>query len=82
MLVANKKDQFGDRMVSVADGERRYREIDCVGFREISVRESIDEVSHFTSELCIIYSIYKFCYFFLFDLLEFLIFLNFFCVWM
>lgn len=45
MLVANKIDQYGDRMVSVEDGQRRYREIDCVGFREISVRESIDQVS-------------------------------------
>lgn len=44
MLVANKIDQFGDRMVLVEDGQRRYREIGCVGFREISVRESIEQV--------------------------------------
>lgn len=44
MLVANKIDQYGDRMVLVEDGQRRYREIGCVGFREISVRESIDQV--------------------------------------
>lgn len=44
MLVANKIDQYGDRMVFVEDGQRRYREIGCVGFREISVRESIDQV--------------------------------------
>lgn len=44
MLVANKIDQFGDRMVTVEDGQRRYREIDCIGFREISVRESIEQV--------------------------------------
>lgn len=44
MLVANKIDQFGDRMVNVEDGQRRYREIGCVGFREISVRESIEQV--------------------------------------
>lgn len=45
MLVANKIDQYGDRMISVEEGQRRYREIDCVGFREISVRESIDQVN-------------------------------------
>lgn len=45
MLVANKIDQYGDRMVLVEDGQRRYREIGCVGFREISVRESIEQVS-------------------------------------
>lgn len=44
MLVANKIDQYGDRMVLVEDGQRRYREIGCVGFREISVRESIEQV--------------------------------------
>lgn len=44
MLVANKIDQYGDRMVLVEDGQRRYREIGCFGFREISVRESIDQV--------------------------------------
>lgn len=44
MLVANKIDQYGDRMVFVEDGQRRYREIGCVGFREISVRESIEQV--------------------------------------
>lgn len=44
MLVANKIDCYGDRMVFVEDGQRRYREIGCVGFREISVRESIEQV--------------------------------------
>lgn len=48
MLVANKIDQYGDRMVLVEDGQRRYREIGCVGFREISVRESIEQVNSFT----------------------------------
>lgn len=46
MLVANKIDQYGDRMVFVEDGQRRYREIGCVGFREISVRESIEQVEY------------------------------------
>lgn len=45
MLVANKIDQYGDRMVFSIDGQRRYREIGCVGFREISVRESIEQVN-------------------------------------
>lgn len=48
MLVANKIDQYGDRMVLVEDGQRRYREIGCVGFREISVRESIEQVNSIT----------------------------------
>lgn len=52
MLVANKNDQYGDRMVTLEEGERRYREIGCLAFREISVRESIDEVSHSYSEFC------------------------------
>lgn len=45
LLVANKIDQYGDRMVSLEEGQRRYREIDCIGFREISVRESIEQVN-------------------------------------
>lgn len=49
MLVANKIDQYGDRMVFVEDGQRRYREIGCVGFREISVRESIEQVGQYAS---------------------------------
>lgn len=44
MLVANKTDQNGDRMVSLEEGRRRYQEIGCIGFREISVRESIEQV--------------------------------------
>lgn len=57
MLVANKIDQYGDRMVFVEDGQRRYREIGCVGFREISVRESIEQVGQHASQ----YS-YKYMY--------------------
>lgn len=44
LLVANKIDQCGDRMISKEEGHRRYREIGCVGFKEISVRESIEQV--------------------------------------
>lgn len=49
LLVANKIDQCGDRMISKEEGHRRYREIGCVGFREISVRESIEQVKHKTA---------------------------------
>ncbi|XP_075234947.1 ras-related and estrogen-regulated growth inhibitor [Lycorma delicatula] len=44
VLVGNKLDQWGDRMVSLEDGQRRSREIGCICFHEISVRESIDQV--------------------------------------
>ncbi|XP_076350061.1 ras-related and estrogen-regulated growth inhibitor-like [Tachypleus tridentatus] len=44
LLVGNKADQYDDRMISKLEGERRSREIGCVGFHEISVRESIDDV--------------------------------------
>lgn len=44
VLVGNKTDQSGDRMVSVEDGQRRSKEIGCVCFHEISVRESIEQV--------------------------------------
>ncbi|XP_013776620.2 ras-related and estrogen-regulated growth inhibitor-like isoform X2 [Limulus polyphemus] len=44
LLVGNKADQYGDRMISKVDGERRSHDIGCAGFHEISVRESIDDV--------------------------------------
>lgn len=44
ILVANKIDQYGDRMVSVEEGQKRFREISCACFHEISVRESIEQV--------------------------------------
>ncbi|GBP75743.1 Ras-related and estrogen-regulated growth inhibitor [Eumeta japonica] len=43
VLVGNKTDQYGDRMVSTEEGQRRSKEIGCVCFHEISVRESIDQ---------------------------------------
>lgn len=55
MLVANKIDQYGDRMVFVEDGQRRYREIGCVGFREISVRESIEQVKYTRTQYAHLY---------------------------
>lgn len=47
ILVANKIDQYGDRMVSVEEGQKRFREISCACFHEISVRESIEQVNLF-----------------------------------
>lgn len=44
VLVGNKTDQWGDRMVSKEEGHKRFREISCACFHEISVRESVDQV--------------------------------------
>ncbi|SPP82017.1 ras-related and estrogen-regulated growth inhibitor [Drosophila guanche] len=44
ILVGNKTDQPGDRMVSLEEGQRRFRELSCACFHEISVRESVDQV--------------------------------------
>jgi hypothetical protein len=48
LLVGNKTDQIGDRMVAFEEGQRRSADIDCVSFHEISVRENIDEVREST----------------------------------
>lgn len=45
ILVGNKTDQPGDRMVSLEEGQRRFRELSCACFHEISVRENVDQVS-------------------------------------
>lgn len=44
VLVGNKIDQIEDRMISSEEGQRRSKEIGCVCFHEISVRESIEQV--------------------------------------
>lgn len=44
-------DQTGDRMVTTEEGQRRSKEIGCVCFHEISVRESIDQVSAYADLL-------------------------------
>ncbi|XP_075153938.1 ras-related and estrogen-regulated growth inhibitor isoform X2 [Haematobia irritans] len=44
ILVGNKTDQIGDRMVSVEEGHRIFRDLSCACFHEISVRESVDQV--------------------------------------
>jgi GTPase SAR1 family protein len=49
VLVGNKTDQWGDRMVTLEEGQRRSKEIGCVCFHEISVRESIEQVHIDTS---------------------------------
>lgn len=46
ILVGNKTDQTGDRMVSLEEGQRRFRELSCACFHEISVRENVDQVRH------------------------------------
>lgn len=45
ILVGNKTDQPGDRMVSLEEGQRRFRELSCACFHEISVRESVEQVN-------------------------------------
>lgn len=52
ILVANKVDQFDDRMVSTEEGLKRSQEIGCACFHEISVRESIDEVQGVFRDVC------------------------------
>jgi Ras family. len=53
VLVGNKTDQWGDRMVTLEEGQRRSKEIGCVCFHEISVRESIEQV-HTSSKTMLI----------------------------
>lgn len=52
VLVGNKIDQIEDRMVSLEEGQRRSKEIGCVCFHEISVRESIDQVWSVFRDVC------------------------------
>ncbi|XP_054261750.1 ras-related and estrogen-regulated growth inhibitor [Macrosteles quadrilineatus] len=52
VLVGNKIDQWGDRMVTPEDGQRRSKEIGCVCFHEISVRESIEQVWTVFRDVC------------------------------
>ncbi|XP_035775810.1 uncharacterized protein LOC118457915 isoform X2 [Anopheles albimanus] len=52
ILVGNKIDQTGDRMVSTEDGQRRAKEIACACFHEVSVRESIEQVNGVFRDAC------------------------------
>lgn len=48
ILVGNKVDQQYDRMVTYDEGRKRYQELGCVAFHEISVREDVDQVNQFS----------------------------------
>ncbi|VEN56511.1 unnamed protein product [Callosobruchus maculatus] len=52
VLVGNKTDQVEDRMVSHEEGQKRSKEIGCVCFHEISVRESIEQVWNVFRDVC------------------------------
>lgn len=52
ILVANKIDQFDDRMVTTEEGQKRSQEIGCACFHEISVRESVDETAGVFRDVC------------------------------
>ncbi|XP_031338618.1 ras-related and estrogen-regulated growth inhibitor [Photinus pyralis] len=52
LLVGNKTDQSEDRMVSLEEGQRRSKEIGCICFHEISVRESIEQVFAVFRDVC------------------------------
>jgi hypothetical protein len=52
ILVANKTDQFEDRMISTEEGYKRSQEIGCACFHEISIRESIEEVNGVFRDIC------------------------------
>lgn len=52
ILVANKTDQFGERMVTKEEGLKRAVEIGCTCFHEISIRESVDEVQDVFRDVC------------------------------
>lgn len=44
ILIGNKNDITFDRMVSREDGEKMCHDLGCLAFKELSVRENIDEV--------------------------------------
>ncbi|XP_072394995.1 ras-related and estrogen-regulated growth inhibitor [Diabrotica undecimpunctata] len=52
VLVGNKTDQLEDRMISSEEGQRRSKEMGCVCFHEISVRESIEQVWDVFRDVC------------------------------
>ncbi|XP_060526857.1 ras-related and estrogen-regulated growth inhibitor [Cylas formicarius] len=52
VLVGNKIDQIEDRMVTLEEGQKRSKEIGCVCFHEISVRESIEQVWNVFRDTC------------------------------
>ncbi|XP_050293988.1 ras-related and estrogen-regulated growth inhibitor isoform X2 [Anthonomus grandis grandis] len=52
VLVGNKIDLVEDRMVTLEEGQKRSKEIGCVCFHEISVRESIEQVWNVFRDTC------------------------------
>lgn len=52
ILVANKIDQFEDRMVTTEEGQKRSKEIGCACFHEISARESAEECTGVFRDIC------------------------------
>ncbi|XP_023726623.1 ras-related and estrogen-regulated growth inhibitor [Cryptotermes secundus] len=61
VLVGNKTDQWGDRMVTLEEGQRRSKEIGCVCFHEISVRESIEQVWSVFRDVCRFWQVHSKC---------------------
>ncbi|XP_052126099.1 ras-related and estrogen-regulated growth inhibitor-like protein [Frankliniella occidentalis] len=61
VLVGNKIDQWGDRMVSPEDGQRRSKEIGCVCFHEISVREDFEQVWSVFRDVCHFWKVHNKC---------------------
>ncbi|XP_037047591.1 ras-related and estrogen-regulated growth inhibitor isoform X2 [Bradysia coprophila] len=61
LLVGNKTDQHGDRMVTMDEGHKRYKDISCESFHEISVRESYEEVCNVFEDVCRYWRIFNKC---------------------
>jgi len=51
MLVGNMTDRYLDRMISTAEGREKAYEMNCLGFYEISLRESCDSASMIIHEM-------------------------------
>ena len=50
-LVGNKNDLEHERMISTVECKKKYEELGCTGFYDISVRECIEEVRNIFVEL-------------------------------
>lgn len=59
MLIANKADLTytpGERVVSTAEGRQRAEEIEAHAFHEISVRESVEQVTTLTFQFLYLFT--------------------------